>query len=482
MRIPEMAAAFGIHVGNSSACLALHSNGAVSVIANDSGDRVTPAILALNGTEWDIGLPAKIGQARNRSTLTNNKSLLNDDFTDDNINTVTAESSCKVISDEDNIIKYEFSSNETVIYTTPDDIATKIYSKFFTIASNSARTNCDLKTVLAAPLKWSKNSRQRLITAAELAGFDVLQVISEPAAAVLAYGVGETNKEEEHYVLVYRLGGSSCDATVLYVNGGMMSIENSVHRADLGGKLLTHDLVDYIAKEFCQKWKLDPKESRKSMNKLFHHADSCKHILSTLSSAHVFIESLLDGVDCSQNISRARFENAISSKMSMFMEPIHQVLNYNGLEQKINKIILCGGSMKVPKLQAAVTTLLPQAKVLSGISPDEVIAEGCARQAGFLLEIGHNQNLTDIHMDAQFSSKNIHAKYLDKSICIFPENTALYTTNMLTIENTAGLTALDVVLCEDDGTELGSYTIPNPSTPLMIKAVLEQNQISLKVV
>ncbi|KAL0842216.1 hypothetical protein ABMA28_014377 [Loxostege sticticalis] len=472
-----MTTAYGIHLGNNSACLASFTNGAAAVIANDAGDRVTPAIVALNGSEWEIGLTAKSGNALSKVIIKHNKRLMNCDYNEEDLTYVETSSSCR-IQNEDKL-SYEFETSETTQYSNPDNIATKIYAKLFTIASHSMRSEGDLKLVLAAPLHWSNESRDRLVKSAELAGFEVLQVISEPAAALLAYNVEES--EEDINVLVYRLGGSSCDVSILKVSGGFISVEKSIFRSDLGGQCLTKDLAHYIAKEVKQKWKLDPEESKRAMAKLMHHSDNCKHVLSTLSSAHVFIESLMDGVDWSQNISRARFENIISAKISAYIEPAQKLIE--SFDGKISKIVLCGGSMKIPKLQSAVANLLPEAEVLSGINPDEVIAMGCTKEAGMLLDIPE-VNLHDVSAEVEFLGKDIYLKYLDQTVQIFKEGTPPFAQNTCSID--AGKDIKDIsfsLLDSPEGDEFAkeTFNVESLSKPFTLKATLQHSNILLQV-
>lgn len=474
-----MSAAYGIHLGNSSASLASYStNGAPLIIANDAGDRVTPAIVALNGTEWEIGLPAKSGQASTKSIIKNNKRLMNNDFNAEDLSYVETSSSCR-IQNEDKVV-YEFETSETTVYSNPDNIATKIYAKLFTIASHAMSNEGDLKLVLAAPLHWSTASTERLIKCAELAGFDVLQVISEPAAAILAYNIQD--KGHDVNVLVYRLGGSSCDVSVVKVTGGFMTVEKNIYRSDLGGQCLTKDLADYIAQEFRQKWKLDPQESRRAMGKLLVHADNCKHVLSTLNSAHVFIESLLDGVDWSQNVSRARFENVISSKINAYLEPAQKVIDSFG--DTIHKIVICGGSMKIPKLQSAIANLLPEAELYSGISPDEVIAVGCAMEAGLLLD-NPEFSVNGLNKEVEFLGKDIYLKYLDQTVLLFKEGTPPFAQNLQSIDAGGNAQNISFTLHEGnpDNEEFATETfnVESLNKPLTLKATLQQYNVLLQV-
>lgn len=472
-----MATAYGIHLGNSSGCLAAFTNGTAAVLANDAGDRVTPAVVALNGAEWEIGLPAKSGQPNSKAIIKYNKRLMNCDFNEEDLSYVETASSCRVQNDEE--LVYEFQTSETKLYSNPDNIATKIYAKLYTIASHAVQNEGDLKLVLAAPLHWSNASRERLVKCAELAGFDVLQVISEPAAALLAYNIDDL--VEDINVLVYRLGGSTCDASIVKVSNGFMSVEKNIFRADLGGQCLTKDLADYVAQEFRQKWKLDPHESRRAMSKLLHHADNCKHVLSTLSSAHVFIESLLDGVDWSQNVTRARFENIISSKISSYIEPAKKAID--SFDGKISKIVLCGGSMKIPKLQSAVASLLPEAEVLSGINPDEVIAVGCAKQAGLILDLPE-LSLSNTCTEVEFLGTDIYMKYLDQTVKLFQEGTPPFAQNICNIEAKKDIKDISFTLHDDPENEQfakETFNVEKLNKPFKLKATLQQSNILLQV-
>lgn len=187
-----------------------------------------------------------------------------------------------------------------------------------------------LEAVIAVPINWSQKSRQQYCKAVRDGGFDVIGVITEPSAALLAYDIG-IDASECSNVLVVRLGGLSTDLTIMSVRNGLYSVIDSLHLSHLGGIILTQALSDYLAGEFFAKYKLDPRESRRTMVKLNETAENVKHILSTMPTAHAFIESLMDGIDWSSNISRARFENIIGGKLNLFSRPIEEFLKKNNV-------------------------------------------------------------------------------------------------------------------------------------------------------
>lgn len=162
-------------------------------------------------------------------------------------------------------------------------------------------------------------------------------MITEPSAALLAYNLG-VDVDESANVLVVRLGGLSSDITIMNVHNGLYSVVDAIHLPHLGGNILTQALSEYLAAEFRQKWKLDPRESRRTMVKLNQTAEDVKHILSSMPSAHVFVESLMDGIDWSQNISRARFENIIAPKLTLFSKSIDEFIKKNNVQ--IDKVTI----------------------------------------------------------------------------------------------------------------------------------------------
>lgn len=363
---------------------------------------------------------------------------------------------------------------------TPDQIATKFYGKMFSIATHAACTDEELQSVIATPLHWSDECQQRIITAAELAGFNILQVISEPAAAMLAYNFDESHLEE--IVLVYRLGGTSCDVSIVKVAAGVFTVEESSHQTSIGGQYITKDLADYIAKEFYQRWKLDPNENKRAVDKLFHYANDCKHVLSTLNSAHVFIESLYEGIDWSQNISRARFDNVILSKVEACVAPVRKLLAESPFKDQINKIILCGGSMKIPRLQSLISDLLPNAIVLSNVSPDEVIAQGCARQAALLLDYP-DLPLNERTAEIDCITLPIYAKYLESKLCLFPVGSPIHSEVELPLTFIEKLEKIDLSIYEEGETDkvLGDYTFTIGKTDSKIHAILHDNDLIVNV-
>jgi len=382
-----MVAFFGLHVGRTNSCVAVSKDGTPDVVANDAGDRVTPAIVSFTAGEIIVGLPAKQSLFRNASnTITKCKELLAACTNESDLPELQKTTACPVLLKNGKIF-YEVEVNEKQKEIPIADALAHIYQKLYDIAiHHSNAVDESMKAVLSVPLSFSSEVRKSVWKAAEKAGFNVLQVISEPAASLLSYGIGQANKHDALTCMVYRCGGSTLDVSIVNVRGGMYNVICSEHRK-LGGEKFTALIANFLADEFQNKWKLDPRESRRSMSKMMAAAEDCKHILSTLNTAHCFVESLHEGVDLSANVSRARADMLITPLIPSFTEPIQAALTKAGLTlADINKVVVCGGATKMPRLQKAIQEALPESEILTSLTADEVMALGCCTQAAIMGE------------------------------------------------------------------------------------------------
>ena len=193
--------------------------------------------------------------------------------------------------------------------------------------------------MVTVPYGYTLQERQAVAKCAEAAGFHVVQIISQPSAACLAYGLGQIDNTECFKCVVYQCGGHSLTVSVAQVNGGMMSILKCM-KFGAGGDQITGVLADYLATEFQRKHRMDPRESKRSKLKLKMQAETVKHILSTLDTSNCYIESLCEGIDFSFNVTRARFENELSKILTDFLDPIHTTLAEAGVKSAdIEKVI-----------------------------------------------------------------------------------------------------------------------------------------------
>nr|XP_020457112.1 heat shock 70 kDa protein 14 isoform X1 [Monopterus albus] len=378
-------AAIGVHFGYTCACVAIFKDGRADVVANDAGDRVTPAVVAYRDTEQIVGIAAKQGRVRNAAnTVVKVKQVLGRSFDDPTTQAHKSETKCQVVSREEKPY-YEITAGEQSEYVAPEEVAKLIFHKMKETAQSALGSDVT-DAVITVPFEFAHAQKRALREAAEAAGFHVLRLIHEPAAALLAYNIGQNCSSGKSHVLVYKLGGTSLSVTVLQVSGGMFRVLNTHTDHSIGGESFTQALAQHLAAEFRRTFKHDVSSNARAMLKLMNGADMAKHSLSSLGSANCFVDSLHDGIDFECSISRARFELLCSSLFNKSIQPIRALLEDTGLStSNINKVVLCGGSARIPRLQQMIRDMFPDVELLSSAPPDEVIAVGAALEAGLLV-------------------------------------------------------------------------------------------------
>jgi len=309
---------------------------------------------------------------------------------------------------------YEITAGEQTKYVVPEDVAKLIFHKMKETAQSALGSEVT-EAVITVPFEFAQAQKNALRAAAEAAGFHVLRLIHEPAAALLAYDIGQDCPSGKSHVLVYKLGGTSLSVTALQVNGGMFRVLDTHTDHSIGGESFTQALAQHLSAEFKRSFKQDVSGNARAMMKLMNGADLAKHSLSTLGTANCFVDSLHDGMDFECNVSRARFELLCSSLFNKSIQPIRTLLEEVGLSASdINKVVLCGGSARIPRLQQMIRDLFPDVELLSSAPPDEVIAVGAALEAGLLVgRDGPSLEEESVPVDA--CASDILVKELDES-------------------------------------------------------------------
>nr|XP_057933725.1 heat shock 70 kDa protein 14 [Doryrhamphus excisus] len=407
-------AAIGVHFGYTCACVAILKEGRADVIANDAGDRVTPAVVAYRDNEKLVGIAAKQGRVRNAAnTVVKVKQVLGRSFDDAETQAHKSETKCQVVNRVGKPY-YEITAGEQPQYVAPENVAKLIFHKMKETAQSALGSDVT-DAVITVPFEFGNTQKRALREAAEAAGFNVLRLIHEPSAALLAYNIGQDCSAPKSHVLVYKLGGTSLSVTVLQVNGGMFRVLNTHTDHSIGGESFTQALAQHLATEFKRTFKHDVSSNPRAMLKLMNGADMAKHSLSSLGSANCFVDSLYDGVDFDCNVSRARFELLCSSLFNKSIQPIRRLLEETKLSSSdINKVVLCGGSARIPRLQQMMRDMFPDVELLSSAPPDEVIAVGAALQAGLL--VGRDHLVADDEsVQVDVSASDILVKEVDES-------------------------------------------------------------------
>lgn len=407
-----MSSCAGVHFGNTNSVISVHKDGKVYTVSNETGDRVTPAIVAYTGAEKIVGQPAKQYMIRNPlSCISNIMSAIGQSFSEEHIKQIKIRCSCQLVNEKGSIeykvvVKGDEDEGEEDkdVTVSPVKAASYIFTKLLEIGESIGGDDLE-DLVITVPKSFSEMQKIALYEAAESIGCNVLRVISEPAAATLAYGIGQEDPSILCNVLVFRLGGTSMAASIVNVNSGMYRVLAEKSVIDFGSSDFDKVLLKHACDDFKRKHRMDLKESKRSMSKLLASLENCKIALSSAQTNECVMDALYEGIDYTLRINRSKFESLCSYEFKRCSDLLDAVLSENGMDiTSIDKVILSGGGTNKPRLQQLVRDKFPHSELLNSIPPSEVLAEGAARQAAILQ--GREDTMLDI-VALDCISKNI---------------------------------------------------------------------------
>ena len=353
----------GIDLGTTNSCVATLEGGQAVVIPNSEGARTTPSVVAFaKDGERHIGITAK------RQAVTN---------------------ASRTILSVKREMGTDWSSEIDDSTYTPQEMSAFILQKLK--ADAEAYLGQEIKkAVITCPAYFTDAQRKATKDAGRIAGLEVLRIINEPTAAALAYGV---NKEEDQTILVYDLGGGTFDVSILeiYQVDGQPQIEVKATSGDnrLGGDDFDEVIITWLVDEYKKDTGIDLSADGQAMSRLREHAEKAKIELSGSGSAQInlpFITSR-DGQPEHLDItlSKSKFEELIEPLISRTLSPTRQAMKDAGVSKgKVDKVILVGGSTRVPAVQSAIEKEVGKAP-FKGVNPDEAVAMGAALQAGIIV-------------------------------------------------------------------------------------------------
>ena len=353
-----MSKIIGIDLGTTNSCVAVMEGGEPVVITNPEGARTTPSVVAFakNGERM-------VGQIAKR------QAVVNPDRT--------------IIS-----IKRKMGTNEKVTIDgksyTPPEISAMILQKLKADAEAYLGEPVT-QAVITVPAYFNDSQRQATKDAGRIAGLEVLRIVNEPTAASLAYGM---DKEGSHKILVYDLGGGTFDVSILDIGDGVFEVLSTNGNTHLGGDDFDQRIMDYLVAEFKRTEGIDLSKDRQAMQRLKDAAEKAKIELSGVMSTNInqpFITMDASGPKhLDITLTRAKFNELTADLVEDTIKPLRQALSDASLTANdIDKVILVGGSTRIPAVQEAVKAATGK-EPFKGINPDECVAVGAAIQAGVL--------------------------------------------------------------------------------------------------
>ena len=353
-----MSKIIGIDLGTTNSCVAVLEGGEPKVITNPEGARTTPSVVAFKGEE------EMVGQIARNQAVTNAK------------NTIAS-------------IKRKMGTAEKVEANgkkyTPEEISAKILSKLKKDAESYLGEKVT-RAVITVPAYFNDAERQATKNAGKIAGLEVERIINEPTAAALAYGLDKQDKLQT--ILVYDLGGGTFDVSILELGDGVFEVKSTTGNNRLGGDDFDNRVMDYLVAEFKKENGIDLSKDKMAMQRIKDAAEKAKKDLSGMTTASIslpFIAQNDEGpVHFETTLTKAKFEDLNRDLFDSTMDSVRKALKDAKLSAKdIDKVILVGGSTRIPYIQELVKKELGQEPNKS-VNPDEVVAMGAAIQGGVL--------------------------------------------------------------------------------------------------
>lgn len=366
-----MSKVIGIDLGTTNSVVAYMEGGQPPAIINNAeGSRLTPSVVAFTKDGERL-----IGQLAKRQAVTNPE---------------------RTIQSIKRHMGTDYKVNIDGKAYTPQEISAMILQKLKQDAENFLGEKIT-KAVITVPAYFTDSQRQATKDAGTIAGLEVLRIINEPTAAALAYGL---DKESDQTILVFDLGGGTFDVSILELGDGVFEVKATSGNNRLGGDDFDQRIVDYVAEEFKKEHGIDLRKDRMSLQRLKEAAEKAKIELSSMVSTNInlpFITADASGPKhLDMTLTRAKFEELTRDLVEATLGPTRQALSDAGLKpEDIDKVILVGGSTRIPAVQEAIKKLIGK-EPHKGVNPDEVVAMGAAIQAGVLAGEVHDVLLLDV--------------------------------------------------------------------------------------
>ena len=354
-----MSKVIGIDLGTTNSCVAVLEGGEPTVIANAEGARTTPSVVAFTKNGERL-----VGETAKRQAITNPDRTI---------------ASIKRHMGENYHVEIDGKQY------TPQDISAMILAKLKADAESYLGEKVT-EAVITVPAYFSDAQKQATKDAGKIAGLDVKRIINEPTAASLAYGLDKA--EGSHKILVYDLGGGTFDVSVLELGDGVFEVLATNGDTHLGGDDFDNKIMDFLADSFQKEHGVDLRQDNMALQRLKEAAEKAKKELSSAQTTKInlpFITVTADGpLHLDMDLTRARFDQLTSDLVERSIEPMNKAMRDAGVTPAdLDKVILVGGSTRIPAVQAAVQRVTGK-EPFKGINPDECVAVGASIQAGVL--------------------------------------------------------------------------------------------------
>ncbi|MEH7353210.1 molecular chaperone DnaK [Neobacillus drentensis] len=352
-----MSKIIGIDLGTTNSCVSVLEGGEPKVIPNPEGNRTTPSVIAFKNGERQVGEVAKRQAITNPNTIMSIKRHMGTNY-------------------KENIEGKDY---------TPQELSAIILQYLKSYAEDYLGEPVT-KAVITVPAYFNDAERQATKDAGRIAGLEVERIINEPTAAALAYGLDKTDQDQT--ILVYDLGGGTFDVSILELGDGVFEVKSTAGDNRLGGDDFDQVIIDYLVDQFKKENGIDLSQDKMALQRLKDAAEKAKKDLSGVTSTQISLPFITAGaagpLHLEITMSRAKFDELSAQLVERTMGPTRQALSDAGLSpSQIDKVILVGGSTRIPAVQEAIKKATGQ-EPHRGVNPDEVVAMGAAIQGGVI--------------------------------------------------------------------------------------------------
>ena len=377
-------------------CVGIFQNGAVEIIPNELGNRITPSYVSWGAEGREVGEAAKNQAAVNpTNTVFDIKRLIGRRYNDASVQSDKKLVPYDIVDKEGKpYVRVEVNGEKKTF--SPEEVSAMILGRM----KETAESFLDKKVthaVVTVPAYFNDAQRQATKDSGTIAGLNVMRIINEPTAAAIAYGLDK--KSGEKNILVYDLGGGTFDVSVLSIDSGIFEVIATNGDTHLGGEDFDQRTMKYFMDMIKNKHGKDMSKDKRAIQKLRREVEKAKRTLSTQHQTRLEIDGLVDGLDFSETLTRARFEDLNNDLFKKTLVPVQKVLDDADMKKEdIDEVVLVGGSTRIPKVQQNIRDFFNGKEPNKGINADEAVAYGAAVQGGILSgdDVGDGLLLLDV--------------------------------------------------------------------------------------
>ena len=383
----------GIDLGTTYCYVGIYKNGNVDTIPNEIGLTTTPSIVSFTANERLVGEGAKSQLIKNsENTVYDSKLLIGRKFNDPEIQNNIKFWPFKVIKNPNSnkpLIQVNYKKEKKNFE--PEEISAMIIQKMKQMSENYLGYEVN-DAVITVPSYFNVSQREATKEAGRIAGLNELRIINESTAAAIAYGLNNNNYERN--ILVFHLGGRTCDVSILKLDDSVFELISTAFDNHLGGQDFDNQLLKFCIKEFKEYSGIDISNNQKAIRRLKICCESAKKKLSFSDETTIDIDALAEGEDFNIIISCPQFEDLCEELFNECIYLVEKALKESKINKgKINDIILSGGSTRIPKIQNMLSEYFNRKKLHKSINPEEVVAYGAAIQAAKINNLKDDDNL-----------------------------------------------------------------------------------------